>query len=138
MPGESYRYDYNRLSKAFDLVPYDRLLMKLAASGVDARVAIWVREFLVGRSQRVRVGGKLSKEVKVTSLVSQRSVLSPLLFQVCVSDIWRNTGSSIRLFTDDCLLHRRITNKNDIEKSNMYRGILGEWKVENGIKINPG
>ena len=44
-------------SKAFDLAPHDRLLRKLAASGVDLRVVVWVREFLVGRTQRVRVGG---------------------------------------------------------------------------------
>jgi len=35
-------------SKAFDLVPHDRLLTKLASSGVDSRVVIWLREFLVG------------------------------------------------------------------------------------------
>jgi len=58
-------------SKAFDLVPHDRLLTKLAVSGVDSRVVVWVREFLVGRTQRVRVGGQLSKEVKVTSVVPQ-------------------------------------------------------------------
>jgi hypothetical protein len=51
--------------KAFDLVYYDRLLTKLAASGVDSRAVIWVREFLVGCTQKVRVGGKLPKEVKV-------------------------------------------------------------------------
>jgi len=33
-------------SKAFDLVPRDRLLMKSAISGVDSRVVAWVREFL--------------------------------------------------------------------------------------------
>ena len=33
-------------SKVFDLVPHDRLLMKLTASGVDSRVVVWVREFL--------------------------------------------------------------------------------------------
>jgi len=54
------------LSKSFDLVPHDRLLAKLATSGVDSRVVVWVREFLVGRTQRVGVGGQLSKEVKVT------------------------------------------------------------------------
>jgi len=37
-------------SKAFDLVPSDRLLTKLTASGVDSRVVVWVREFLVGRT----------------------------------------------------------------------------------------
>ena len=57
-------------SKAFDLVLRDWLLTKLAASGVDPRVVVWVREFLVGRTQRVRVGGQLSKKVKVTSGVS--------------------------------------------------------------------
>jgi hypothetical protein len=38
-------------SKAFDLVPHDRLLMKLVASGVDSRMLVWVREFLVGRTE---------------------------------------------------------------------------------------
>jgi hypothetical protein len=66
--------------KAFDLVPHDRLLMKLAASGVDSRIVAWVREFLLGRTQRVRVEGQLSKEVRVTSGVPHGSVLGPLLF----------------------------------------------------------
>jgi hypothetical protein len=48
--------------------------MKLAASGVDSRIVVWVREFLVGRTQRVRVEGQLSKEVRVTSGVPQDSV----------------------------------------------------------------
>ena len=39
-------------SKAFDLVPHDRLLKKTAASGVDSRVVVWIREFLIDRSQR--------------------------------------------------------------------------------------
>ena len=82
--------------KAFDLVPHDRLLTKLVASGVDSRVVVWVREFLVGRTQRVRVGGQLSKEVEVTSRVPQGSVLGPLLFLVYVNDIWKNIDSSIR------------------------------------------
>jgi hypothetical protein len=38
-------------SKAFDLVPYDRLLTKIAISGVDSIIVVWVREFLRGRTQ---------------------------------------------------------------------------------------
>jgi len=32
-------------SEAFDLVPHDRLLMKIAISGKDSRVVALVREF---------------------------------------------------------------------------------------------
>ena len=60
-------------SKAFDLVPHGRQLAKIASSGMDSRVAVWIREFLVGRTQRVRVEGKLSQEVRVTSGVPQGS-----------------------------------------------------------------
>jgi hypothetical protein len=76
-------------SKAFDLVPHGRLLVKIANSGVDARVVVWIREFLLGRTQRVRVTGELSEEVRVTSGVPQGSVLGPLLFLAYVNDIGR-------------------------------------------------
>jgi hypothetical protein len=51
-------------STVFDLVPHDRLLTKIIASGVDSRVVAWVRQFLLGRTQRVRVGGQMSEEVE--------------------------------------------------------------------------
>jgi len=84
-------------SKAFDLVPHDRLFTKMAVSGVDSRVLVCVREFLVGRTQRVRVGGQLSKEVKVTSGVPQGNVLGPLLCLAYVDYIWRYIDSGIRI-----------------------------------------
>ena len=111
--------------------------MKLAASGIDSRVVIWVKEFLVGHTRRVRVGGQLCKEIKATSGVPQESVLGPLLFLVYVNDIWRNNDSSIRFFADDCIIYRKITYKNDIEKLQKNLDTLGEWVVENGMKINP-
>ena len=33
-------------SKAFDLVPHDWLLKKIAASGVESKVVVWIWEFL--------------------------------------------------------------------------------------------
>jgi hypothetical protein len=47
------------------------------ASGMDSRAVVWIRESLLGRTQRVRLGGQLSKEVRVTSGVPQGSVLGP-------------------------------------------------------------
>ena len=50
-------------SKAYDLVPHDRLHMKIAILGVDSRIVAWVRECLRGRTERVTVGRQLSEEV---------------------------------------------------------------------------
>ena len=86
--------------KAFGLVPHDWLFTEIAISGVDSRVVAWVREFLLCRTQRVRVGGQVSGEVRVTSDVPQGGVLG--LFLAYVNGIWRNIESTIRLFTDDC------------------------------------
>jgi hypothetical protein len=91
-------------SKAFDLVPHGQLLMKIANSGVDPTVVVWIREFLLGRTQRVSVGGHLSEEVRVTSGVPQGGVLGPVLLLAYVNDISKNIESTIRLFADDCNL----------------------------------
>ena len=125
-------------SKAFDLVPHDRLLAKVAASGTELRVVVFIKEFLFGRTQRVRGGGQLSEEVGVTSGVPHVSILGPLLFLSYVYDIWRKTESTIRLFADDCVMHKKTVNNNDVEKLQIDLRRLGEWAVENGMKINPG
>ena len=39
-------------SKAFNLVPNDRLLMKITTTRVDLRVVVWVKGFLLVHPQR--------------------------------------------------------------------------------------
>jgi hypothetical protein len=90
------------------IVPHGLLLTKIANLGVDSRVVVWRMEFLLDRMQRVRVGGHLSAEVRVTSGVQQGSILGPLLFQAYVNDIWRNMESTIRLFADDCVIYKKL------------------------------
>jgi len=78
--------------------------------------------------RRVRVVGQLSEEVRVTSGVPQGRV----------NDIWRNLESTIKLFADDCIIYRKIMNDNDIDTLHIDLDRLGEWAVENVMKINPG
>jgi len=80
---------------------------------------------------------QLSEEVRATSGVPQGSVLGPLLFLAYVNNIWRNMESTIRLFADDCVIYRRIRNNEDMEKLQKDLDRLGEWAVENTMKINP-
>jgi hypothetical protein len=108
------RYN-NRFFKGILFVPHDRLLTKIAETGLELRVVLWAKKFLLGRSQMVRVDGKYSEEVRITSGVSHGSVLGPLLFLAYVNDIWRNTESNIRLFADVCIIYRKINDIGDIE-----------------------
>jgi hypothetical protein len=86
-------------SKAFDLVPHDRLLKSgLKISHMD-------KEILLGRTQRVKEGGQLSKEVRALSGVPQGSVRGPLLFLAYINGTWRNILSTIRLCADDCIIY---------------------------------
>ena len=78
------------ISKTFDLVPHYRLLTKIATTVVDLRVVVWLKQFLLGHSQTVKVDGQLSEKVRLTSGVRQGSVLGPLQFLAYVDDIWRN------------------------------------------------
>ena len=85
--------------------------------------------------QRVLLDGQLSEEVRVTSGVPRGSVLGLLLFLAYVNDIWRNTESNIRLFADVCIIYRKIIDISDIDKLQTDLNRLGEWAVENEMKI---
>jgi hypothetical protein len=81
---------------------------------VDSRVVVLIREFLLCRKPRLRVGWKLSEEVRITSGVPKGSVLVHLLFLVYVNDIWRNMPSTVTLFANDCI-YRKVTKNEDME-----------------------
>jgi hypothetical protein len=112
-------------SKASDLVPHDRLLTKIAASGVDWRVVVWVREFLLGRTQnqssRAIVGGRQSNARSAT-----RECIWSTAVLAYVNGIWRDTGSTVRLLADGCIIYRKIINNKDTEKLQIdLRGLGG-------------
>jgi len=102
------------------------------------RVVVWVKKFLLGRSQRVRVDRQLSEEIRILSGVTQGSVLGLLLFPVYVDDIWKNVATNIRQIEDDCIIYRKIRDSSDIDNLQTYLNRLEELTAENEIKINRG
>ena len=55
------------LSKAFDSVPHERLLLKLNRYGIDGQLHLWFRNFLTNRKKRVLISGSYSDWSPVTS-----------------------------------------------------------------------
>jgi hypothetical protein len=102
-------------SKVLDIVLQDRMLRKIAATGLDFRADVWVKEFLLRGSQRVRVDRQQSEGVSVNSGVLQGSVLGPLLFLAYVNDIWRNNEYNKRLLAYNCIIYRKVINSSDID-----------------------
>lgn len=100
-------------SKAFDKVPHQRLPLKLHYWGIQGRTLAWINAGLTERSERVVMGGVASSQVKVTSGITQGTVLGPLMFLLIINDIHENLDSNLRLFADDALLHRSIDTVND-------------------------
>ena len=103
-------------SRAFDVVPHQRLLHKLDHYGIRGTTLNWIQNFLTNRTQKVVVDGSSSESARVRSGVPQGTVLGPLLFLTYINDLPSTVSSQVRLFADDCLLYRPIKCRADQEQ----------------------
>ena len=90
------------LTAAFDTLDHEILCNKLALYGFDEKAIQWVRSFLTGRTQKVKIGNAISSKKNLASGVAQGGVLSPLIFVLYVSDLdeWLEWSSAIT-YADD-------------------------------------
>jgi hypothetical protein len=68
--------------------------------------------------------------------VPQWSVLGPLSFLTYVNNILKNIESTIKLFSDDFIIYRKILSNNDLKNLQKNLNRLGEWVFEIEMIIN--
>jgi hypothetical protein len=136
--GNSVDIFYLDFSKAFDSVPHERLMIKLQSKGICGEVQDWLREWLMNRTQRVRVGDSISSEQEVESGVPQGTILGPCLFGVHIDDI-DEVVKMIELlikFADDCKGKKTIIDDRDRQALQETLDKLCEWAETWGMAFN--
>ena len=102
------------LRKAFDVVPHVKLIAKFEAFDICCKTLRWIRTFLKGRKQTVRLNGKISNLNSVVSGVVQGSILGPLLFTFYVNDLPTACPECIiKLYADDSKVYKLLLTQCD-------------------------
>ena len=127
------------LSKAFDCLPHDLLLLKLEHYGLSKSALNLLKSYLSDRKQCVKIGQNVSKMLDIYKGVPQGSILGPVLFNIFINDIF--------LFVKDCDLYN-YADDNTLSKSgtslaNVINSLeedsesLISWFSSNKMQANP-
>ena len=127
---------YLDFSKAFDCVPHMRLMEKLRSYGVCSKLFNWIKDFLVGRTQRVGVNGCYSNWADVTSGVPQGSCLGPILFVLFINDLPDVVDSLCQMYADDTKLFANASNQQLREQIQKDLDNLVEWADKWQMRFN--
>ena len=129
---------YIDFSKAFDRVPFPKLITKLKHYGVQGKILKWIEIMLTTRNYRVKINENLSAEFPIKSGVPQGSPLGPTFFLIYINDLpkYISPAVKIRLYADDLKL--MITHNNCdkvIDLQNALNQVV-RWSKSNHLPIN--
>ena len=131
--GESVDIVYLDFRKAFDTVPHQRLLVKLKSYGITGELYKWIEDFLVGRTQKVRVGDTVSDTSEVTSGIPQGSILGPILFTIFINDLPEGLKNICKIFADDTKVYGSSKESKSIQED---IDKLQEWSLKWNLYFN--
>jgi hypothetical protein len=128
---------YTDFSKAFDRVQHSILLRKLENIGIHSSLLAWIKSYLTGRSQYVKLGDNRSRTFGVKSGVPQGSHLGPLLFLLFIDDI-RATFVKCQclMYADDLKIYTVISSFSDVAELQHDLDRLSDWCATNMLSLN--
>ena len=127
------------LSKAFDCIPHDLIIAKLAAYGFKRETLRLIYSYLKGRKQCVKINNTYSDYNEIISGVPQGSILGPVFFNLSINDLFFfNEKASMHNFADDNTLSAwGETVSKLIDTLESESNIAIDWFTKNEMIINP-
>ena len=126
------------ISKCFDAISHELLLLKLQYFGVHGTELRWFESYLSGRKQAVSLNGKLSKPGQVSIGIPQGGVLGPVLFLLFINDITQSVNAgTCNIFADDVAIYTSCKTVEDAESQlQICINEIDRWYKNNRLKIN--
>ena len=125
------------LKGAFDSSSHNAIIVKLARLGLNGSPLNWVQSFLSSRSFSLVIGNTHSRSYPITRGVPQGSPLSPLLFNVLLSDFPSSPGTQALLYADDISL---LCSAPTIQEAQLtlQRGldVIHSWMTDWGLTVS--
>lgn len=128
---------YTDFEKAFDKVSHSVLFQKLRNAGIHGNLLRWIISYILNRTQIVKIGSSMSKNIFVTSGVPQGSHLGPWLFLLYINDINSTLKKcKFQLFADDLKMYSVIDCDNDCLVLQKELEVFASYCEINKLKLN--
>ena len=127
------------LSKAYDCLPHDLLVLKLEAFGVGKATLNLISNCLSHRKQRTKIGCSYSDSYEIVRGVPQGLILGLLLFNIFINDPFLFIEkTNICNFADDKTIYSCNNNLQTVLKNLKHDMInASKWFKVNSMKANP-
>ena len=120
--------------KAFDLVDHHIISDKLTEIDTPPFLTQWLRSFLCGRQQRVKIGNIVSPWADMNAGVPQGTLLGPVLFLLHINNL-QTVCPSVK-YVDDTTLWESIAPDMNNSKLQTAANQVTNWCTNNNMQIN--